>query len=85
MADLASLLLAATLGGGGQRQPSRGLELPALFNCGTTEAEPEEKFVNAPPPKQGPLFLRMCVLCGNDLAAGGSQLTSALEGALCPP
>ncbi|CDJ50656.1 C2 domain-containing protein, putative [Eimeria brunetti] len=70
MADITSLLLAATLGGGGPRQPSRGLEMPTLFNCGTTEAEPEEKFVNAPPPKQGPLFLRMCVLSGNDLAAG---------------
>ncbi|CDI73909.1 C2 domain-containing protein, related [Eimeria praecox] len=58
MADLTSLLLAATLGGGGPRQPSQGLEMPTLFNCGTTEAEPEEKFVNAPPPKQGPLFLR---------------------------
>ncbi|CDJ28327.1 uncharacterized protein EMH_0001080 [Eimeria mitis] len=44
--------------------------MPTLFNCGAKEAEPEEKFVNAPPPKQGPLFLRMCVLCGNDLAAG---------------
>lgn len=70
MADLTSLLLAATLGGGGPRQPSQGLELPSFFNCGAKEAEIDEKFVNAPPPKQGPLFLRMCVLCGNDLAAG---------------
>lgn len=70
MANLTSLLLAATLGAGGPKQPSRTLEMPAFLSCGAKEVEAEEKFVNAPPPKQGPLFLRMCILCGNDLAAG---------------
>ena len=71
MADWKSLLLAAALGGGRVRQPSQPLELPALFNCGgTEEIKVEEKFVNVPPPKQGPLFLRMCILCAHDLAAG---------------
>ncbi|KAL8441927.1 hypothetical protein Emag_006805 [Eimeria magna] len=69
MASLTTMLLTATLGGG-PRQPSQPLKMPSLFNCGAKEPEPEEKFVNAPPPKQGPIFLRMCILCGNDLAAG---------------
>ncbi|KAL8269292.1 hypothetical protein Esti_006782 [Eimeria stiedai] len=50
--------------------------MPSLFSCGANEPEPEEKFVNAPPPKQGPIFLRMCILCGNDLAAGDITGTS---------
>ncbi|KAL8431851.1 hypothetical protein ACSSS7_004980 [Eimeria intestinalis] len=75
MASLTSMLLTATLGGG-PRQPSQPLKMPSLFTCGGAEPEPEEKFVNAPPPKQGPIFLRMCILCGNDLAAGDITGTS---------
>lgn len=73
MADLSSLLLAAAFGGGGPKQPAPALELPAFFNCGGKETQAEEKFVNAPPPRQGPLFLRLCILCGNDLAAGDNS------------
>ncbi|KAL8454457.1 hypothetical protein Emed_000178 [Eimeria media] len=75
MASLTTMLLTATLGGG-PRQPSQPLKMPAMFTCGAQEPEPEEKFVNAPPPKQGPIFLRMCILCGNDLAAGDITGTS---------
>lgn len=74
MEGMTSLLLAATLGGGRPNQSSHSLEMPAFFNCGTKGVEREEKFINAPPPKQGPLFLRMCVLCGNDLAAGDTSV-----------
>ncbi|KAL8427755.1 hypothetical protein Efla_004087 [Eimeria flavescens] len=76
MASLTSMLLTATLGGGGPQQPSQPLKMPEFLQCGAQEPEPQEKFVNAPPPKQGPLFLRMCILCGNDLAAGDITGTS---------
>ncbi|PHJ24379.1 c2 domain-containing protein [Cystoisospora suis] len=65
------ILMAAMGGGGGAGSLIPNVELPGVFDmCRTKPEAPDDKFVNAPPPQEGPLYLRMLFLSGTDLAAG---------------
>ncbi|CBZ49741.1 hypothetical protein NCLIV_002280 [Neospora caninum Liverpool] len=69
----ASILMTAisggATGGGGSCYPPDGL--PSVLDACRTKLEaPKDKFMNAPPPQEGPLYLRMLCLSGTDLAAG---------------
>lgn len=75
------ILMAAMGGGGGAGSLIPNVELPGVFDmCRAKPEAPDEKFVNAPPPQEGPLYLRMLFLSGTDLAAGNEGLKRAPEG-----
>ncbi|PFH31705.1 C2 domain-containing protein [Besnoitia besnoiti] len=77
---MAAFILRAAMGGGipgGAGNPLPTIDLSGVFDaCRTKPEAPDNKFVNAPPPQEGPLYLRMLFLSGSDLPAGDITGTS---------
>ncbi|KEP61237.1 UNVERIFIED_CONTAM: C2 domain-containing protein [Hammondia hammondi] len=66
---LMTAMTGGAAGGGGSCYPTTGV--PSIFDACRTKLEaPKDKFVNTPPPQEGPLYLRLLCLSGTDLAPG---------------
>nr|CAJ20272.1 hypothetical protein TgIa.0170 [Toxoplasma gondii RH] len=72
-------------GGGGSCYPTTGV--PSIFDACRTKLEaPNDKFVNTPPPQEGPLYLRMLCLSGDTSGSSDPYLDVRFGGQVfCSP